>query len=159
MRVFLVLVVLLFGCASIKTTNSDYRLYQLSDMEDVLQDYYANDLKRISPGLACGNFKMNNILGCFKLIVDERRGKVVRLIYDDLSSGEKKKIFTFVQPLKNIYIEKMFLQKLETTRALPDHEEVILKDGQPSLRLVFFEKSAVVFYWKNGEFKQIWTAD
>ena len=159
MRVFLIFVVLLVGCSSIKPNSPHYRLYQLSDMEDLLQDYYANDLKRMSPGLACGDFKMKNSIGCFKLIVDESHGKVIKLIYDELPIGEKSEIYSFDPPINFIFIEKILERKLESSRALSEHKEVILEDGQPSLRLVFFEKSAVVFYWMNGKFNMIWTSD
>jgi len=173
MKVFLFFVILLAGCSSANKINPDYRLYQLSDMEDVLQDYYANDLKKMTPGLACGAFKMDNHTGCFKLIVDNSNGKVVKLIYEEeYSGGEKLEIYSIepptgkdnsanhsiYAPFNNMYIEKLFQQKIESSRSLSE-KKVILKEGQPSLKLAFFGKSAVAFYWKNGKFNQIWVSD
>ncbi|MBI5182124.1 MAG: hypothetical protein HZA06_04330 [Nitrospirae bacterium] len=114
---------------------------------------------RINPGLACGDFKMDNNVGCFKLIVDTRHGKVEKLIYHDFASGEKLELYEFVPPVDYVLIEKIYDSKLATSDVLPEHEEVALEAGQPSLRLIFFGKSAVVFYWKNGAFHKIWTAD
>lgn len=160
MRVLLVICVcILSGCSLAYTDNTRYRLYQIYDMEESLQDYYANDLRRISPGLACGDFKNENNVGCFKLLVDTRHGKVTKLIYHELSSGDKLELYEFVPPVDYVLIEKIYDSKLETSNALTEHEEVVLEAGQPSLRLVFFGKSAVVFYWKNGAFHKIWTAD
>jgi len=139
--------------------NAHYRLYKIYDMEDSLQDYYANNLKRISPGLACGDFKNNNNVGCFKLLIDVRRGNVVKLIYKDLSSNDNIDVYYFDPPENNIFIEKINEIKLKTSNALPKNDEVVLEAGQPSLKLVFFGKSAVVFYWKEGIFHKIWTAD
>jgi hypothetical protein len=157
--IFAVLAVSLAGCSSMKINSSNYRLYQLGDMEDLLQDYYANDMKRFSPGLACGDFKDNNNVGCFKLIVDNRKNKVVNLIYDELLTGKKTAIYKFDPPVDYVYIEKIYDRKIESQGGLPEHKEVILESRQPSLRLVFFEKSAVVFYWKDGKFNEIWTSD
>lgn len=161
MRFFVVVVALLFvtGCFTTKINSSKHRLYQLSDMEVLLQDYYANDLKRISPGLACDDFKNNGSVGCFKLIVDEGHGKVIKLIYDGLHNGEKLEVYSFDPPVNYIFIEKIFEKQLKTFDPLPEEKAVTLEDGQPSLRLIVFEKSAVVFYWKNERFNQIWTSD
>ena len=128
-------------------------------MEDSLQDFYTNDLRKINPGLACGNFKNDNNVGCFKLLVDTMNGKVVKLIYHELSNDNKYELFDFVPPVDDVLIEKIFESKLITSDVLTKHEEVVLEANQPSLRLVFFGKSAVVFYWKNGAFHKIWTAD
>jgi len=162
MRLILIICIFILNSCSlshIDNSNSNYRLYQIYDMEDVLQDYYTNDLRRISPGLACGDFKMENNVGCFKLLVDKRGGKVTKLIYHELSTGDKLELYEFDPPINYVLIEKIYESKLENSNALPEHEEVILDAGQPSLRLVFFGKSAVVFYWKNGTFHKIWTAD
>jgi len=128
-------------------------------MEDVLQDYYTNDLKRISPGLACGDFKMENSVGCFKLIVDEWQGRVVKLIYVENSGNQEIELYEFVPSVNYVYIEKIFDSKLVSSGGLPEYKEAHLEVSQPSLRLVFFGKSAVVFFWENEQFQKIWTAD
>lgn len=159
MRLLLVICACLLSCCSLQQDSTRYRLYQIYDMEESLQDHYTNDLRRINPGLACADFKNENNVGCFKLLVDTMHGKVTKLIYHELSSGDKLELFEFVPPVDDVLIEKIYDSKLETSHALTEHEEVVLEAGQPSLRLVFFGKSAVVFYWKNGAFHKIWTAD
>jgi hypothetical protein len=150
---------ILSGCALSNEGSTRYRLYQLHDMEESLQDHYANVLRKISPGLACGDFKNTNTVGCFKLLLDTTHGKVVKLIYHDLPNGDKFELYEFTPPTNDVLIEKIYESKLTTSNALEEHEEVVLDSGQPSLRLIFFEKSAVVFYWKNAAFHKIWTAD
>lgn len=157
--ILMILICILVSCSMTHIDNRHYRVYQITDMEDLLQDYYTNVLGRISPGLACGDFKMENDVGCFKLLVDKTHGEVTKLIYHDLSSGEKHELYKFDPPANYVFIEKIIESKLATSDALPEHEEVTLQAGQPSLRLVFFGKSAVVFYWKNDAFHKIWTAD
>lgn len=159
MRLLLVVCVYLLSSCSFKQESARYRVYQIYDMEDSLQDYYTNDLRKINPGLACADFKSDNNVGCFKLLVDTTHGKVTKLIFHELSNGDKFELFEFVPPVDDVLIEKIFDSKLETSKTLTEHEEVVLKAGQPSLRLVFFGKSAVVFYWKNGAFHKIWTDD
>ncbi len=160
MKIFLITFFLVFlGCSSMQVNSSQYRIYQLSDMEDSLQDYYANDLKKIAPGIACASYKMSNAVGCFKLIVDKRHGKVIKLIYDELQGEEPLVLYRFDYSANIVFIEKIFEKKLESSRSLPEHNEATLEDGQPSVKLVFMGKSAVVFYWQNGKFNEIWTAD
>jgi len=160
MRILLIICVcILNSCSFYYTENGRYRVYQIYDMEDILQDYYTNDLKRINPGLACGDFKMENNVGCFKLLVDKRQGKVTKLIYHELSTDGQLELYEFTPPANHVLIEKIYESKLKTSNALSEHEEVVLNTGQPSLRLIFFGKSAVVFYWKNGVFHKIWTTD
>lgn len=157
------ILIVICGCflcsCSLQQDNSNERLYQIYDMEESLQDYYTNDLRRISPGLACGDFKNNNDVGCFKLIVDTTHGKIMKLIYHELSSDRIFLLYEFIPPVDDVLIEKIYDSNLETSSALIEHEEVVLEPGQPSLRLVFFGKSSVVFYWKNGAFHKIWTSD
>ena len=156
----IIFVCILTSCSLANLDSKRYRLYQLSDMDISLQNYYGNDLKRISPGVVCGNFKMKkNKVGCFQLLVDSRHGKVTKLIYDEFSEDTRIELFEFDPPVDYVFIEKIYDSKLETSDVLSEDEEVILETGQPSLRLVFFEKSAAVFYWKNGAFHKIWTAD
>lgn len=158
MKLFFILSVFLVGCASMNG-NHAYRIYDVGDMEDLLRDYYTNDLKKISPGLACGDFKMENDVGCFKLLVNKKEGKVVKLVYDDLANGTEKEIYKFEPAINFIFIEKIHKKKLENSMAFSEHKKVTLNKGQPSLRLVFFGKSAVVFYWKDGMFQKIWVSD
>jgi hypothetical protein len=153
--IFIILAHIIYsGCSY----NEKYRLYQLSDMDVLLQDYYVNDLKRISPGLACDIFKgKGNGLGCFKLLVDSRHGKVVKLVHQEMwGGGATDLIYEFDPPVNYVYIEKLNQQNIQGHD--PD-EEVTLKKDQPSLELVFFEKSSVAFYWETHTFRSIWTSD
>ncbi len=161
MRAYSLLFILLIGCSTVKIDSSQYRLYQISDMEDSLQDYFANKIKRINPGLACDAFRMNNITGCFKLIVDKRHGKVIKLIYEEPPNRDKLEIYSFDPPRNDIFIEKVFDREFKSTEAVSEefYKEVTLEEGQPSLLLEFDGKSSVVFYWKDGEFNEIWTSD
>lgn len=160
MRFILVLCVCILSNCSLRSMDiASYRLYQIHDMEELLQDHYTNDLRKINPGLACGDFKNENNVGCFKLLVNTRHGKVEKLVYHELSSGDVLELYKFDPPVDYVLIEKIYAPKLENSNALTGHEEVVLEANQPSLRLVFFEQSEVVFYWKNGSFRKIWTAD
>lgn len=38
-------------------------------------------------------------------------------------------------------------------------EELVADLKHPGIHLIFFEKSAVLFYWKDTDFTEIWTAD
>jgi len=160
MRILLVLCVFILSNCSLRSIdNTNYRLYQIYDMDEFLLDYYTNDLKKINPGLACGDFKNENNVGCFKLLVNTNNGKVEKLVYHELSSVDMVEIYKFDPPVNYVFIEKIYTHKLKNSNALAEHEEVVLEANQPSLKLVFFEKSEVVFYWKNGSFHKIWTAD
>ena len=154
MRVILTIVsiLLLQGC------SANFRLYQIGDMDDFLIDYYTNDLKRISPGIVCDDFKMKNSVGCFKLLVDNRNGKVATMVYDEFD-GNLLVLYRFDPPVNYVFVEKSYDRKIESSDALPEHEKVVLEKGQPSLKLIFFEKSALQFYWREGSFHKIWTSD
>jgi len=149
---------LLINVGCVVNEGKSSRLYEVSDMEDLLRDYYTNDLGRISPGIACGNFKAGNDVGCFKLVVNKER-KAVSLLYENLSDGKIENVYQLDSPSDFVFIEKVENKKLENSTAFTRHKEVELEEGQPSLQLIFFEKSAVIFYWKDGRFHQIWVSD
>ncbi len=159
MRLLLMSIVFIAGCSWTQGKDGDYRIYEISDMEDLLWDYYANNLKRVSPGIACGNFKTGNDVGCFKLLVRKEDGKLTSLIYDEPTNGKLEKVYEFNSSANFVFIEKIYKDKLENSASLPKHKEVKLAKDQPALRLVFFEKSSVVFYWRDGKFNEIWTSD
>jgi len=154
-----VLFIIVNGCASFVQTGGAFRLYEISDMDDFVRDHYSNTLNLASPGIACGDFKLNNNVGCFKILVNRKDGRVISLVYKEGSGESIEEIYKLESTDNFIFIEKSYQNVLINSNSLPGSERVMLLDGQPSLRLIFFGKSAVVFYWKNGRFNEIWVSD
>lgn len=140
------------GCST--TTH----LYNIMDMDDFLLDYYTNDLRRISPGISCGDFKNNKTVGCFKIIATNADGKARELVYDNLD-GNVEVLHRFDPATNSVFIEKSYDTEIQSSPALPEHKKVVLKKGQPSLKVIFFEKSSLQIYWQNGVFQNIWISD
>ncbi len=162
LHIWIVLIAFIANSSCAQKKYEHYRIYEVSDMDDYTRDYYTNDLRGTSPGIACGNFKTGNNVGCFKLLVRKKDGALRSLVYDDDEGTEKIYEIEYGPPSGGgylVYIEKIYESQLEQTALLPGHKEVKLAKSQPSLQLNFFEKSAVVFYWKDDKFNEIWVSD
>jgi hypothetical protein len=135
----------------------------IGSFDKYLIDFYKNKGVAHEPWSVVADFNGDNIAD-FSGLMRSPTGKIDLVVFYSFKGGLIHKVLLKDASEDNdsIYIA-VFIEPPGKVHGFPfdnlEPKDLVADLKHPGIHLIFFEKSAVLFYWKDSDFKEIWTAD